>query len=142
MTTMNLAREPELIAWWIGDEAYRWQETFLAWLSGADSPSAAPTICRVQLVGRSALSLPRLPMRGNKLAGSSSPLVIWAIPEFGIADLIHQIDHTRHTRSGYTHITAGLVSPRERMVLSEVGVAAHVQKPCDWTAFHHLFRVR
>lgn len=71
-----------------------------------------------------------------------APCVVWAIPSAGIVDLVQRIDHVRHTRPGYCHITAGLASPVERMFLSEVGTAAHVQHPCDWSDCRILFEVR
>jgi hypothetical protein len=138
MTAPGTAIEPERTVWWVGDEALRWRETFVAWLSGDDSPRPSPMTWRIQIVGRGELSLPRVTTHRPNIESVISPWVVWAIPETGVADLVHLVDHVRRTRHGYAHITAGLVSPVERMILSEVGVAAHVQHPRDWSAHRSL----
>lgn len=141
MTITGAEHDSERSLWWVGGEAVAWREAFVLWLCGIDSPRPPEATWRIHLIGRDTLSLPRLTTRWPEQR-RDAPCVVWAIPSSGIVDLVQRIDHVRHTRPGYCHLTAGLASPVERMFLSEVGTAAHVQYPCDWDDCRMLFEVR
>lgn len=140
MIPTDAAREPDVSVWWMGDDATPWREAFVQWISGTDSPRRLSSTWRIHAVGRDTRSLPRIASRWTGVQPVASSIVVWTIPKEGIADLLHRIDHVRHTRPGYIHLSAGLAAPVERRILGEVGIRAHVQHPRDWHNYAVVFR--
>lgn len=132
MIPMEAAREPGFSVWWMGDDAAAWQEAFVEWIRGADSSRRLSSTWKIHSVPRDARALPRIAMRWTGVHDAASPIVVWTIPETGVANLLQLIDLARHTRPGYRHLSAGLASPKEQRILREVGIRAHVQHPRDW----------
>lgn len=132
MISTDEAREPDVSVWWLGDNAAGWRAAFMDWILGGDLPRRLPSTWKIHSAPLDNPALPRITTRWPGVLIPATSIVVWTIPHIGIADLLHRIDHTRYTRPGYTHLSAGLASPNEQRILSEVGIRVHVQHPCDW----------
>lgn len=139
MIPTHAAQDPDVSVWWIGNNAAAWREAFMEWIRSPDSPRRSPSTWRIHSVPLKNPVLPRITTRWTGVQNPATSIVVWTIPSIGIADLLQRIDHTRHTRPGYTHLSAGLASPNEQRILSEVGIRSHVQDPRDWKNCRSLF---
>lgn len=140
MIPTDVAWEPDISIWWMGDNAAVWREAFIEWICGADSPRRSQSTWRIHSAPVDTHVLPRITTRWTESQNPATSIVVWAIPNIGIADLLQRIDHIRHTRPGYTHLSAGLASPNEQRILNEVGIRAHVQHPRDWKKCRAMLR--
>ncbi|EMI52975.1 hypothetical protein [Rhodopirellula sallentina] len=115
----------ELTWWWVGPTDTTLYHDLVRWIASDRSPRRAKSTWEII---HSEGPIPSLPRSSGKQPG----VVIWVIPETGIADLIKRIGEVRSTRPGYHHLTAGLASPNEQRFLTEVGTRGHVQHSKDW----------
>jgi len=105
---------------------------FVRWTESPDSPRRPESTWKLIVADEATPSLPRVTGHATDTQGSMLGLVIWTVPENGISDLLKRIANVCRTKPGYRHITAGLVSPAEQRLLTEVGVTAHVQHAGEW----------
>jgi hypothetical protein len=110
----------------------RWRVSLEAWLRGSASPRSATSTWRIQFVELSTFILPRSTAGPNHLANQPHWIIVWMLPDAGLADLINRIARFRRAHPSCLQIAAGLSSPAERIILTQVGVSAHVQQPHEW----------
>ncbi len=110
----------------------RWRVSLEAWLRGSASPRSATSTWRIQFAELNTFTLPRPTAGPSHLASQPHWIIVWMLPDAGVGDLIHRIARLRRAQPSCLQIVAGLSSPTERMVLTQVGISAHLQQPHEW----------
>ncbi|EMI43881.1 hypothetical protein [Rhodopirellula sp. SWK7] len=130
--SVNAAPSTELSIWWIGSTDSSLHREFVRWIESPESPRRPESTWKLTIADEATPSLPRVFGHATDRHGSIIGIVIWTVPKNGISDLLKRIANVCRTKPGYRHITAGLVSPAEQRLLTEVGVTAHVQHAGEW----------
>ncbi|MCM2369389.1 hypothetical protein [Aporhodopirellula aestuarii] len=141
MITPTQPEDPttKLTIWWVGNSNSPWHDEFVRWIIGPDSPRPTEAKWEILYSEDGSPSLPRATGQPIHSPKCKLGIVVWTVPSHGIAELLKHIAATRRTRPGYAHVTAGLASPAERLLISEFGVVAHIQHPKDWASWSALF---
>lgn len=114
---------------WIGNERSAYLDALVAWLEATRAESEDDDEIQVQLVSVASIRKVR-----KVLSKTNADVFVWEIDTDGIAGVLDELAWAKrqHASNRHRFLTAGLVSPAERVCLLEAGAELCIETPNDW----------